>query len=317
MLETSARLLKLLSLLQTPRDWTGAELAERLQISGRTVRSDIERLRALGYPVHATRGKVGGYRLAAGTAMPPLLLEDEEAVAVAIALRTAAAGIAGIEETSLRALSKLEQVLPARLRHRVNALLSATVRAGRVGTGPRVDVEVLNHISAATRDRERLRFDYQGHGGAESRREVEPYRLVNWGRRWYLVAYDMARKDWRTFRADRIRPLTPNGARFTPRELPDDAAELVMRGVSTASWQHRAAVTVHAPAEEVVQRINPSIGTVEAISPDGCILHTGASSVETLGIYLSLLGLPFTVTDPPELVAYLKTLAARYTAATP
>jgi len=313
MLDTSARLLKLLSLLQTPRDWTGTELADRLEVSGRTVRSDIERLRALGYPVHATRGKVGGYRLAAGTAMPPLLLEDEEAVAVAIALRTAAAGIAGIEETSLRALAKLEQVLPGRLRHRVNALLAATVRAGRAtAAGPKVDVQVLTHISAACRDHERVRFDYRGHGGAESRREVEPYRMVNWGRRWYLVAYDMARADWRTFRVDRITPLTPNGARFTPRELPDDAAELVMRGVSTASWRHRAAVTIHAPADQVLQRLNPSIGTLEDTGDGTCVLHTGASSLETLAIYVTLLGFPFTVTDPPELVDYLRGLADRY-----
>ncbi|MEV7907757.1 helix-turn-helix transcriptional regulator, partial [Streptomyces anulatus] len=223
MLETSARLLRLLSLLQTPRDWTGAELAERLGVSGRTVRTDVERLRSLGYPVLATRGAVGGYRLGAGAALPPLLLDDEEAVAIAVGLRTATGGaIAGIEEASLRALAKLEQVLPSRLRRRVNTLQTYTVPVPRDDAGPGVDPSVLTTLAAVCRDRERLRFDYHDHAGAATLRTVEPYRLVNWGRRWYLLAWDVERGDWRTFRVDRIRSRTPTGPRFTPRDLPDD-----------------------------------------------------------------------------------------------
>ena len=313
MLETSARLLRLLSLLQAPRDWTGAELAERLRVSPRTVRNDIERLRALGYPVHATRGSVGGYRLAAGTAMPPLLLDDEEAVAVALGLRTAAGGsIAGIEETSLRALAKLEQVLPSRLRRRVNALQTYTVPISRGYRGPTVDPAVLSLIAAACRDRERLRFDYQSHDGTASLREAEPYRLVNWGRRWYLVAWDTRRADWRTFRVDRIAPRTPTGPRFPPRELPDDAADHVMRGVSAAAWRYRARVTVHAPAETIAERINPAVGTVEAVDEHTCVLVTGSDNMESLAVHLGLLGVDFTVSDPPELRNHLRELAERY-----
>jgi predicted DNA-binding transcriptional regulator YafY len=311
MLETSARLLRLLSLLQTPRDWTGPELAGRLEVSTRTVRKDIERLRGLGYPVHATRGPAGGYRLEAGAAMPPLLLDDEEAVAVALGLRTAAGGtIAGIEETSLRALAKLEQVLPARLRRRVNALHTYTTPIS--GSGPTVDAAVLTAVTASCRDHERLRFDYRGHDGTASLRVVEAYRLVNWGRRWYLVAWDTGREDWRTFRADRIAPRTPAGPRFTPRDLPDDAAAHVMRGVSAAAWRHRAQVTVHTSAETIAERINPAVGTVEAIDEHTCVLHTGADTLETIAAHLGLLGADFTVTHPPELRMHLRRLSDRY-----
>jgi predicted DNA-binding transcriptional regulator YafY len=317
MLETSARLLRLLSLLQAARDWTGAELAERLGVSTRTVRNDIERLRALGYPVHATRGSVGGYRLTAGTAMPPLLLDDEEAVAVALGLRTAAGrSIAGIEETSLRALAKLEQVLPARLRRRVNALQTYTIPISHGDRGPTVDAAVLTLITGACRDHERLRFDYLSHDGTASLRVVEPYRLVNWGRRWYLVAWDTARDDWRTFRADRITPRTPTGPRFSPRELPDDAADRVMRGVSAAGWRYRARVTVHAPAATIADRITPAVGTVEAVDEHTCVLATGADTLESIAVHLGLLGVDFTVHEPPELVAYVRELSERYRRAT-
>ena len=197
MLPTSARLLRLLGLLQTHRDWTGPQLAERLAVSTRTVRNDVEKLRSLGYPVHSTTGVSGGYRLGPGAALPPLLLDDDEAVAVAVGLRSAAGGtVAGIEETSLRALAKLEQVLPSRLRHRVSALARAVVALP--GTGPAVDADVLTAIAAAVRAHERLRFDYADHGGATSRRDTEPHRLVHTGRRWYLVAWDVTRADWRT-----------------------------------------------------------------------------------------------------------------------
>lgn len=317
MLETSARLLRLLALLQTPRDWTGSELADRLGVSARTVRHDIDRLRSLGYPVNATRGSAGGYRLGAGAELPPLLLDDDEAVAVAVGLRSAAGGsIAGIGESALLALSKLEKVLPSRLQRRVNALHTHTVTVPPDRSGPSVDPEVLTLIAGLCRDRERLRFDYESHRRSASRRDVEPYTLVNWGRRWYLVAYDVDRGDWRTFRVDRMDPKIPTGPRFTPRNLPfDDVASYVSRNASAAAWRYRARVTVHAPAEVVAERINPAVGTVQPIDEATCILNTGADTIETLAIYLSLLGSDFTVTEPPELVAYLAQLADRYAGA--
>ena len=313
MLETSARLLRLLSLLQTPREWTGTELAERLGVSARTVRNDVDRLRQLGYPVHGTRGSAGGYRLGAGAALPPLLLDDEEAVAVAVGLRTAAGGtITGVEETSLRALAKLEQVLPARLRRRVDALKQYAEAVPHDDLGPRGDADVLSTIAAACRDHEQLRLDYRNHDGSESRREVEPYRLVNWGRRWYLVAYDVGRRDWRTFRVDRLHPRTPNGPRFSPRDLPEEAVDRVRRGASAAAWRYRAQVVVHVPAEQLAERINPAIGTVTSVDDSRCLLDTGADSIEALAVHLGLLGVDFTVTGPAELVELVRTLADRY-----
>ena len=211
---TSSRLLTLLSLLQGRRDWPGAELADRLEVSGRTVRRDVDRLRELGYPVESLTGPAGGYRLAAGTALPPLLLDDDEAIAIAVGLRTAArTSVTGIEETSVRALVKLEQVLPSHLRRRVQALQSATMTLER-GGGPTADPQVLTQIAAACRDRERLRFGYEGRDGARTRREVEPHSLVNVGRRWYLVAWDCGRRDWRTFRIDRL--TRPHARRALP-----------------------------------------------------------------------------------------------------
>ncbi|MEV0352272.1 YafY family protein [Nonomuraea sp. NPDC050680] len=318
MLDTSARLLRLLSLLQTPREWTGAELAERLGVSGRTVRADVERLRNLGYPVPATRGSAGGYRLGAGAVLPPLLLDDEEAVAVTVGLRTATGGaIAGIEEASSRALAKLEQVLPSRLRRRVNTLGAYTVPVPRDDAGHSVDPAVLTTLSAVCRDRERLRFDYHDHAGAAAVRTVEPYRLVIWGRRWYLLAWDVERDDWRTFRVDRIRPRTPTGPRFTPRDLPDhDVAAYVSGRVSAAAWRHRAQVTVHAPAEVIADRIGPAAGTVERLDDRTCVLHTGADTIETLAVHLGLLDADFDVTGPPELLTHLRRLAHRYLRAT-
>ncbi|HEX5994500.1 MAG TPA: YafY family protein [Jiangellales bacterium] len=318
MLETSARLLRLLGLLQTPRDWTGRELADRLGVSVRTVRHDIDRLRNLGYPVTATRGSAGGYRLGAGASLPPLLLDDNEAVAVAVGLRSAAGGsIAGIGESALLALAKLENVLPSRLRRRVSALHTHAVTVPPDRSGPSVSPEVLTLIAGLCRDRERLRFDYVSHGGAAARRDVEPYTLVNWGRRWYLVAFDVDRDDWRTFRVDRMKPKIPTGPRFVPRDPPfDDVASYVSRNVSTAAWRYRAQVTVHASAEVVAERINPAVGTVQAIDEASCVLHTGADTIPTLAVYLSLLGVDFTVTEPPELVAYVNELARRYAVAT-
>ncbi|HEY7605334.1 MAG TPA: YafY family protein [Actinomycetes bacterium] len=310
-MDTSERLLKLLSLLQTRSDWTGSELAERLQVSGRTVRNDVERLRRLGYPVHASPGVGGGYRLGAGAALPPLLLDDEEAVAVAVGLRTAAGGaVAGIEETSLRALVKLEQVLPSRLRHRVNALHSA-MAAVQTG-GPTVDAEVLTAIAAAIRDRQRLRFDYRHHDGSASVRDVEPHRMVSWGRRWYLVAYDADRRDWRTFRVDRLRPRTPAGPRFTPRRVPGgDVTAYVERSVGQATWGYRARVLLHAPASSLAGRLPPAV-ELEPVDDRTCIATAGADDPAVLALYLGLLDVDFDILDAPELAEALARLAARY-----
>jgi predicted DNA-binding transcriptional regulator YafY len=321
MLETSARLLRLLSLLQTPRDWTGTELADRLGVTSRTVRNDVGRLRDLGYPVHATRGAVGGYRLGAGAALPPLLLDDEEAVAVAVGLRTATVGsISGIEESALRALAKLEQVLPVRLRRRINTLQSYTIPVPPAANrqGPSVSADVLTAITAACRDHERLRFDYRSHDGSASRRDVEPYRLVNWGRRWYLVAWDTGRGDWRTYRVDRVEPRVPTGPRFAPRALPaEDLAGYVSRGVSTAAWHYRARITVHAPAQVIAERLPPSLGPVEAIDEHTCAVLLGSNEVESLAVWLGALGrdFEFDLGESPELAEHLLVLADRYSRA--
>ena len=314
MLETSARLLRLLSLLQTPREWTGTELGERLGVSPRTIRNDVDKLRELGYPVLATRGAAGGYRLGAGAAMPPLLLDDEEAVAVAVGLRTVATGaIAGIEEASLRALAKLEQVLPSRLRTRVGGLRSIITPVPFASAAPVVDPDVLTAVAAACRARERLRFSYLSHDGSASEREAEPYQLVNWGRRWYLVAFDVGRDDWRTFRVDRITPRTPGGGRFTPRPLPaSDLADWVARRVATGAWQYRARITVHAPAPAVEARIGPYAGTVTSTGDEVCLLDTGSDSLETMAVYLGLLGFDFRVESPPELAEHIRALTDRY-----
>ncbi|SDM65528.1 helix-turn-helix transcriptional regulator [Allokutzneria albata] len=308
MLETSARLLRLLSLLQTPRDWTGADLARQLDIDVRTVRRDIQKLRDLGYPVHATPG-AAGYRLGAGAKLPPLLLDDDEAIAVAIGLRTAASGtVAGIEDSSLRALAKLEQVLPSRLRHRISALHSATVTVP--ASGPVVDPDVLTAIAAACRDHHRLRFDYRSHDGTDSTRDIEPYRLAHTGRRWYLLGWDTDRGDWRTYRVDRMRPRIPTGPRFTPREAPD-VAERLSHGVSTAPYRYQARITVHASPEEAAERIPPTVGVIEAVDPHTCLVRTGSHSLDELAVYIGLFGFRFEVHEPVELVAHLRALAGR------
>ena len=312
MTATSGRLLKLLSLLQTRRDWPGEELARRLEVSGRTIRRDIERLRDLGYPVDALTGPAGGYRLHAGTAMPPLLLDDDEAVAIAVGLRTAArASVTGIEETSVRALVKLEQVLPSHLRRRVNALQTATVTLA--ASGPTVDPETLTAIAGASRDRERLRFDYRGRDATESRRCVEPHTLVNLGRRWYLVAWDCDREDWRTFRVDRLERLSPAGTRFAPRDLPTaDAAAYVAANLSGAPSRYQARVTLHVPAEEVAERWLFTGSSVEPIDDRTCELRTSDDSLDWLAVRVAMLGVDFEVHEPDELVERVRELAARF-----
>lgn len=316
MLETSGRLLRLLSLLQSRPEWTGPELAARLGVTTRTIRNDVTRLRNLGYPVDAAPGTTGGYRLGVGAVLPPLLLDDDEAVAVAVGLRTAAGGtVTGIEETSLRALAKLEQVLPSRLRHRVNALQTATLPIPR--EGPTVSASVLTALAAACREQHRLRFDYVGHSGSVTLRDTEPHRVVHTHGRWYLVAWDVERSDWRTFRADRITPRVPVGPRFVPREPPaGDIARYVAVGLATAMWRLHVRVLVHAPAAEVAARLPVGAGVVTPVDADTCTLDCGADTPHQLALYLGLLDTDFTVTDPPELVEALRTLAARYLRAT-
>ncbi|MFI6025769.1 helix-turn-helix transcriptional regulator [Amycolatopsis magusensis] len=312
MLETSARLLKLLSLLQTHRDWPGTDLAERLGVTTRTVRRDVERLRELGYPVHALQG-TPGYRLGAGASLPPLLLDDEEAVAVAVGLRTAtSSSVAGIEETALRALTKLEQVLPSRLRHRVNTLQTATVRAG-TAPGPQVSADALMTIADACRRHECLRFGYTSPRGGASRRTAEPYSLVNFGRHWYLVAFDLDRGDWRTFRVDRLTPRPPAGPRFTPRELPyDDVADYLARQLSARTWPCQATVTLHESAEAVSDRVWPGMGAIEAVDARSCLLHLGAETTDDLVWMITSVQADFTlVSGPLDLPAAFRRQAAR------
>jgi predicted DNA-binding transcriptional regulator YafY len=315
MLDTSARLLKLLSLMQSRADWSGPELAERLEVGVRTVRRDVERLRTLGYPVHAAPGVAGGYRLGAGASLPPLLLDEEEAVAVAVALRTAtSATVSGIEETALRALAKLEGVLPLPLRRRVTAVSSAMVRYPSFGTP--VDAGLLALIAAAIRDRERLRLHYRDHAGTPTRRLVEPHRLVHTGHRWYLVAWDAGRENWRTFRVDRIEPAPSSAGRYTPREPPaKDIAAYVAGGIRTVRDTHQARVLLHAPLAALAARVPPANGTLEAVDEHTCLLHTGADWLGGLAIYIAAIGVDFEVLDPPELAAEIGRLAERFTRA--
>ncbi|GAA3600791.1 YafY family protein [Nonomuraea rosea] len=307
-LDTSARLLRLLFLLQTRRDWPSADLADRLGVAPRTVRRDIDRLRSLGYPVHSTPGVSGGYRLGRGAELPPLLLDDDEAVAVAVGLRTAANGtVTGIEETSLRALAKLEQVLPAHLRSRVNTLQTHTVRINR--EGPTVDADVLTRAAAACRDREQLRFDYTDHQGRSAERKAEPHSLVTKGNRWYLVGWDVERAAWRTYRADRIRLRTPNGPRFVPREPPEpDVAAWVQNGLAHEMWPVEGRFLVHAPAARIAGR---TAGTVEPDGDDRCVLTLRGDDLHLMAVVVAFLDVDFEVLEPPELRDRLHVLGRR------
>ena len=309
--DTPGRLLNLLSFLQARRDWPGATLAERLEVSPRTIRRDIGRLRALGYPVESLTGPAGGYRLQAGTAMPPLLLDEDEAIAIAVGLRTAArASVAGIEETSVRALVKLEQVLPAHLRRRVEALGSATIVAP--AGGPTVDPEHLTTIAAACRDSEGMRFEYRSREGEDTRRDVEPHALVHLGRRWYLVGWDRGREGWRTFRVDRLRRPAVTGVRFPPRRLPaSDPATYVQQTIAGAWSRYEARVTVHAPAAEILFRLPWLAGALEPLDEHRCTYRTSDDDLEWLAIRVAMLGADVDVHEPPELVAQLDALAER------
>ncbi|HWM08231.1 MAG TPA: YafY family protein [Solirubrobacteraceae bacterium] len=308
----SSRLLTLLSLLQARRDWPGGELAERLEVSRRTIRRDVERLRELGYPVESLTGPAGRYRLAAGTAMPPLLLDDDEAIAIAVGLRTAArASVTGIEETSVRALVKLEQVLPEHLRRRVQALGATTTILP--AAGPTVDPQILTVLAGACRDRECLRFGYRARDGAFGRRDVEPAALVNRGRRWYLLCWDRGREDWRTFRVDRIEDPSALAVRFAPRELPGgDPAAFVERRLVALPSRYEARLTLHAPADEV----RTPWGTVTPIDEHRSEYRTGDDDLGWLALRVAMLGVEYEVHEPPELIERLRALAGRMMRAT-
>ncbi|MCG5467694.1 YafY family transcriptional regulator [Micromonospora sp. LAH09] len=313
MRDTPARLLRLLSLLQTPREWPGSELAGRLGVSSRTVRRDIDRLREFGYPVHASLGVQGGYRLVAGKAMPPLLLDDEEAVAIAVGLRAAARQpFAGIAEASLRALAKLQQVLPPRLGRQVGTLSSATVSSPAAVAMPLVDPTQLIVLAAAAAAHERVRFDYRAGDGTVSRRLVEPHRLVLVDRRWYVVAHDNKREDWRTFRVDRIERAETTGVRVPPRELPaENASTFVTERLHGLVPVFRAAATLALPAERAAARLGDHAGELVPLDDASCRWHSPEDTVDWLGFRLALLGCDFTVHEPTELVDHLRRLGER------
>jgi predicted DNA-binding transcriptional regulator YafY len=262
--------------------------------------------------VNSTAGAGGGYQLGAGANLPPLLLDDDEAVAVAVGLRTAASGtVSGMEEASVRALAKLEQVLPERLRRRVGALHAFIVPLTH--SGPTVDAAALATIAGACRDSEKLRFRYEARDGAASAREVEPHRLVHTGRKWYLAAWDLERGDWRTFRVDRIASKLKTGSRFTPRPAPGgDFAAFVTRSVAYAPYPVRATIRLRGPAPLVAERLPPAVGIVESVDEQTCLLHTGAYSLDGLAFYMAMLGLDFKVEQPPELVERIRLLAERF-----
>ncbi|MFE2882947.1 helix-turn-helix transcriptional regulator [Streptomyces graminifolii] len=311
--DTPARLLQLLSLLQTPREWPGGELADRLGVSRRTVRRDVDRLRELGYPVQASLGSDGGYRLVAGKAMPPLVLDDEEAVAIAVGLRAGAGhALEGVDEASVRALAKLEQVLPSRLRHRVATLQAATTPLTS-GDGASIAPETLTVMASTVAGQERLRFAYRTKDGTESRRLTEPYRLVSTGRRWYLVAYDLDREDWRTFRVDRVSRPFATGARFTPRELPTgNAAEYLRQSMYRRQETYEYTVTFAASADAVAASIPAWLGAPEPLGDDSCRLRaTTGDAVDWLAVRLAMLGYEFTVQGPTELASCVRELGER------
>lgn len=310
-MSSTARLLQLLSLLQLRREWTGADLAERMGVTDRTVRRDVDKLRELGYPIRASAGMAGGYRLGAGAQLPPLLLDNDEALAVALGLAAVASSpVAGVAEASVRALTKLEQVLPARLRNRFATLKAAVTRIGRPSEA--VDPQHLTEISAAIASRRQLSFEYERADGHRIRRVVEPYHLVDSGQRWYLVAWDTGRSDWRTFRADRIRTHPCERSRFTPRDLPaSDVAAYVQEAISRSPYRYDATVRLHGPVAEFASRVGPSAGQ---LSPDGdqhSLLRTGWDNADEFLGWLFSLDVDFELLGPPEFVERCRQLLQR------
>ncbi|MGR0159565.1 helix-turn-helix transcriptional regulator [Paenarthrobacter nitroguajacolicus] len=315
MIQTSARLLQLLSLLQVRREWTGPALADRMGVTERTVRRDIDKLRNLGYPIHASPGITGGYQLGAGAQLPPLLLDDNEALAVALGLNSVAAGpVAGIGEASVRALAKLEQVLPSRLRPKFAMLKAAvTTLPSNAGT---VDPQQLTVVSSAISDRRQISFDYVKSDGESARRLVEPYRLVDTGRRWYLVAWDVEREDWRTFRADRLASLPSERKRYVPRPLPaEDLAAYVQQSITRSPYRFDVVVRLRAPLAEVAAVVNSQYATLTADGPGATILRSGWDNLGAPAAYLAAMDLDFEILEPVEFKSYAMELAQRLKAA--
>ncbi|HUJ76677.1 MAG TPA: YafY family protein [bacterium] len=310
MLDTSTRLLSLLAVLQTRRFWPGLELAGRLEVTPRTLRRDVDRLRSLGYRVAATSGPGGGYRLGEGSTLPPLLLNDDEAAAIAVALRSAVDQFAGVGEPALGALVKLEQLLPARLRRRVGALQAVTLSVGV--EAPAVDPEILISVAAACRDHRRLAFRYRDRGGRETDRTVEPLRLAHTGtRRWYLVAWDLGRGDWRTLRVDRIASPPAAGAAFIPRPPPPDLARYVEQAITIAAYPFRARFKLAGSAAELAEQVPSWSGTLEPLDARTCLLTCGAGSAESLALLVLQCGVDFELLEPEELRPVLRQVAAR------
>jgi predicted DNA-binding transcriptional regulator YafY len=309
---TTERVLRLLALLQRRPSWTAAELATELRVTDRSVRRDVERLRALGYPVHATAGVGGGYQLGAGTRLPPLLLDDEEAIATAVSLRLAAGGtVTGAGEAALRALAKLDQVMPPRLRTEVRAVQEATETL--VGPGIEIDPELLVTLARACRDAVRVRFRYATRDGEERERTAEPVRMVATGRRWYLMAWDVDRDDWRTFRLDRMRELVATTWRFRAREHPDPVT-YVHRSVAEAPYRYLARVRLHAPADRVRELVPPQVGRVEEDRDGWSVLVVGGVDLDWLAMHVARLGFETEVLEPPELRKAAALLARRIAA---
>ncbi|MEV4824086.1 YafY family protein [Micromonospora sp. NPDC049274] len=309
---TTERVLRMLTLLQRRSSWTATELAVELGVTDRCVRRDVQRLRALGYPIHASAGVGGGYQLGAGTRLPPLLLDDEEAIATAVSLRLASGGtIAGAGEAALRALTKLDQVMPARLRAEVRAVHGSTDTL--IGPVVEIDAELLVTLARACRDAVRVRFTYAGRDGGERERTVEPVRMVTTGRRWYLMAWDVDRDDWRTFRLDRMRATVAMTWRFPARDHPDPIA-FVQRSVTDAPYRYLARVRVHAPPERVREVVPPQVGRVEVGGDGWCVLVVGGDSLDWLAAHIARLPYEMEVVEPAELREAAALLARRLAA---
>ncbi len=313
-----SRTLRLLSLLQSRRFWSGRELADRLEVSARTLRRDVDRLRQLGYPVEAQRGVEGGYQLAAGAVLPPLVLDDDEAVAIGVGLQTAIQGgtVVGIEEASVRALTKVVHVMPSRLRRRIDALAAVTDPAPWVPAAASVDADVLVSLAQACRDGERLEFTYTARGGELTSRTVDPHRLVLLGRRWYLVAWDLARFDWRTFRLDRLEEPRTTGDHVMPRDLPGgDAAEFVRSGIDNLPTRHQVEAVIHAAAPVVRGRIG-RWATLEEAGDDRCLLRMSSDTLDWPAMVLGNAEAEFEVVSPPALNDHLRSWSDRFGRAT-
>jgi predicted DNA-binding transcriptional regulator YafY len=311
MSETTSRVLQLLGLFQSRRVWTGEELADRLGVTTRSVRRDVERLRDLGYPVHASKGHGGGYQLGAGAALPPLLLDPDEAVAMAVCLRLAAGGsVAGVGESALRALSKLDQVMPARLRSQVSAVHDSTVTLTSGQSDSPVEPDVLMSLARACRDHEHVAAGYVDLHGNTTQRRLEPYQLVTTGRRWYLLCFDRDRRDWRTLRLDRMADVRALGSTFTPRQAPD-AAAYVRRSISASPYRFTARVRYHAPRDAIAKVFSQTSVDIEPDGSDKCIVTTGADDPERMVLYLGMPGYEFEVLSPPEVVDAVRTVADR------